>query len=80
MTDTAEIIVRALAAGDPTAADEHDGTPYCTLCDTAKWNGLARPANHDPDCPWRLAVEWVSLSAAAVRPGPPAPSSPPAGG
>ncbi len=60
---TAEQIVRALAARGPvaeviTAADEHR---HCTLCHVER--GPAVPLddfNHQPDCPWRLAVEWVA--------------------
>jgi hypothetical protein len=47
-------IVRALAAAEP---NYHSGTWHvCHLC------GASLPveaAEHEPDCPWRLAVEWV---------------------
>ncbi len=45
----AEQIVRALAAADPIGPDK----PWCDLCRGNK-------DGHDPDCPWRLAVEWVA--------------------
>jgi hypothetical protein len=48
-------IVRDLAANHPGAASEVHGDPYCTLCDGATQD----PPVHDPDCPWRRAVEWV---------------------
>lgn len=47
---TAEQIVRALAAREPI----HDGS--CAICQTYRLD-----AEHQPDCPWRLAVEWVAV-------------------
>lgn len=51
---TPEQIVRALAAADPVVIVP--GAPWgfeCGLCG-------ARTGGHTPDCPWRLAVEWVA--------------------
>jgi len=50
---TAEQIVRALAAADPICEDAWYG---CGLCGSV--GVQADP--HEPDCPWRLAVEWVA--------------------
>ncbi len=49
---TPEKIVRALAAADPMQTYEDD----CALCSSA----VAPGDPHEPDCPWRLAVEWVA--------------------
>ncbi len=52
---TAEQIVRALAAADPTVSSgEWD---WCGTCDS-RWPIEAD--DHDPACPWRMAVEWVA--------------------
>lgn len=59
-----DAIVRALADGDP-FAHEHWGDGWCSLCEV---ENARRPAEHEPECPWRLAVEW-----AALPPGLPAP-------
>ncbi len=63
---TPEQIVRALAAADPVAydGDRWDGDYACTLCD-GRWSErggdvAARASSHEPDCPWRLAREWVA--------------------
>lgn len=53
---TAEQIVRALATADPWYADD-DERHYCALCGSRLDRGQAD--DHEPDCPWRLAVEWV---------------------
>jgi hypothetical protein len=50
-------IVRALAAADPI---QHSEDPdafahWCVLCDTSN---PVDARDHEPDCPWRLAVEW----------------------
>lgn len=66
-------ILLEFAARSPTADDDY-GT-YCTLCDaweSYRYQGgkremlrsrhpapLTVPEGHDPDCPWRQAVEWV---------------------
>lgn len=59
----AEQIVRALAASDPVGFDNQE-EPACTLCEAALWNRMPQPlddpATHDPNCPWRLAREWVA--------------------
>jgi hypothetical protein len=52
---TPEQIVRALAAADLTVQDH--GLTGCALCDRYL---PVLTADHEPDCPWRLAVEWVS--------------------
>lgn len=53
---TAEQIVRALAALDP---DYHTTGMWhgCGLCEAAL---PVYVTDHKPDCPWRLAVEWVA--------------------
>jgi hypothetical protein len=50
---TAEQIVRALAAARPVASDG-----LCGVCDG--WDSELMQERHEPDCPWRLAVEWVA--------------------
>jgi hypothetical protein len=67
----AEQIVRALAGADPRAFNSFEER-VCGLC-WAKPSGadiedqeLEAPANHQPDCPWRLAREWVSPGRAAL--------------
>lgn len=59
-----EEIVRTLAAK---SAPQCDSIPprTCLLCEAeaqgdAYW--LAGPEEHKPDCPWRLAVEWVAAN------------------
>lgn len=55
---TAEQIVRALAVADP--VEHQPGWPaVCGLC-TAEGKGNRFVEEHEPDCPWRLAVEWVA--------------------
>lgn len=44
-----EQIVRALAAAEPI----YDG--HCAMCHVHRLDD-----EHKPDCPWRLAVEWVA--------------------
>lgn len=51
-----EEIVRALAAVKPACCD---ATECCTLCDGHGWQASE---GHEPDCPWRLAVEWVEAN------------------
>lgn len=53
---TAEQIVRALAATDPVSTD--GVWIQCKLCYDDHAEG--RPLEHEPECPWRLAVEWVA--------------------
>lgn len=57
---TAEQIVRALAAASPLT--DYGGGLRCAMCrasiDTSD-TGAVLLASHEPDCPWRLAVEWV---------------------
>lgn len=55
-------IVRALAERSPIYAEECSGDPACALCH-ACWpelDGHDHPEQHDSDCPWRRAVEWVA--------------------
>lgn len=70
----AEAIVRALAdAPAPLrdyewAAGEDEACEECTACGTSVSHGewerdrpiLRAPDRHEPDCPWRLAREWVA--------------------
>lgn len=51
---TAEQIVRALAAADPTRNDWHS----CAFCGRHPIDRTA--SKHDPDCSWRMAVEWIA--------------------
>ncbi len=54
-----ETIVRALAALDPRA--NLTGDLDCPFC--CAYIGDPRDDDwitHEPDCPWRLAVEWVA--------------------
>jgi hypothetical protein len=60
----AEEIVRGLAAKDPPIDSEFG---YCHLCDFVEptppsvWRVTpSSPKAHKPDCPWRLAREWVA--------------------
>lgn len=53
----AEQIVRALAAANPLTNDRPEGPSHCVLCDGPS---DGRCVDHEPDCPWRLAVEWVA--------------------
>jgi hypothetical protein len=54
-----EMIVRALASVDP-CMELPDMFHVCALCGA----GLPiRADQHDDDCPWRLAVEWVAAHA-----------------
>lgn len=51
----AEDIVRRLAANEPTYyADEGH---VCGICEVFV---AIRPAEHQKDCSWRLAKEWVA--------------------
>jgi hypothetical protein len=65
----AEQIVRALAREDaPIEAGDDLSWPRCLFCEVDE--GFYNPANrlfyedvvgaHKPDCPWRLAREWVA--------------------
>lgn len=51
----AATIVRALAASDPVV--ERGDFLACSLCGAWRDEG---GDEHEPDCPWRLAVEWVA--------------------
>ncbi len=55
---TAEDIVRALAAYD-VLKDPPEGGRYawCGLCGTCRKDGKL---DHDVDCPYRMALEWVA--------------------
>lgn len=48
-------IVHDLAAEEPVAFMGIDDAQYCPLCSDAD---VEHP-EHDPECPWRRAVEWV---------------------
>jgi hypothetical protein len=48
-------IIRALAAAEPVACIGED--LVCALCDSDRW---VPDMDHEPDCPWRQAVEWVA--------------------
>jgi hypothetical protein len=52
-----ERIVRALAAADPRPSGG-EWWDRCALCEAANSSGDTE--DHKPDCPWRLAVEWVA--------------------
>lgn len=60
-----EAIVRDLASLDPVGEDVGAG-PECVLCQAFKPSHVNEPAgppgleDHDENCPWRRAVEWVS--------------------
>lgn len=63
-----EVIVRALAEMDPAVLRDGDWDDYlsCGCCDMDEVPKaeekvvLADPSRHEPDCPWRMAKEWVS--------------------
>lgn len=55
---TAEAIVRALAAANTCTYEEEDWHS-CVLCLASL---PVRAADHEPECPWRLAVEWVEAT------------------
>lgn len=57
---TAEQIVRALAAADPNVRGGWGGH-RCAFCHAVR--GIE---DHRPDCPWRLAVEWVAAQEAQL--------------
>lgn len=54
---TAEQIVRALAAAVPRT---HYDRGECNLCEAMADNTVGAVDQHEPDCQWRLAVEWVA--------------------
>jgi hypothetical protein len=55
MTDTPEDIVRALG-GLKHAPDSEGWCAFCSApCDKPHWE-------HEIDCPWRRAVEWVEAN------------------
>ncbi len=59
---TPEAIVRALADCAPVRMTEHGDRLACGLCDDEVREGATTTGHdmHEPDCPWRLAVEWVA--------------------
>jgi hypothetical protein len=71
---TAEEIVRALAAREAPVCDSNPSAPTCLLCRKAGKNTYftkagevyhrVAPPTHKPDCPWRLAREWVAANGA----------------
>lgn len=60
-----ESILRDLASLDP-AGEDFGAGPECVLCQAFKLSHVNEPAgppeleDHDENCPWRRAVEWVS--------------------
>jgi hypothetical protein len=64
----AATIVRALAATDPVAyeGDRTEGDYVCAVCQ--QYAEDAGSVEHAPDCPWRLAVEWVAREAEPAEP------------
>lgn len=59
MSDTdPESIVRALAARTPANNFDRNGDRVCALCRETYPD--EDKDSHEPDCPWRLAVEWVA--------------------
>jgi hypothetical protein len=54
-----EQIVRLLAADLAPEDDDQLGNQVCALCDAYAQVG-DELAWHKPDCPWRLAREWVA--------------------
>lgn len=58
---TAEEIVRALAEKEPI---EDDGEyHWCVLC---KVDLPTKPEDHKPDCPYRMAHEWIEAQTPKV--------------
>ena len=55
---TPEDIVTALATSDPTWADDYD--VYCALCDETVTKAPLALARHEPTCPWRQALEYIT--------------------
>lgn len=58
-------IVHDLATADPTYCDDYLTTWY-TLCsaelpDISPPGGRPAPSDHEEDCPWRRAREYVDL-------------------
>lgn len=64
---TADEIVLALAATDPTAADEVTGDGFCTLC-YQPVPGLT-DRGHAPTCPWVLACTYAADADPLTRAG-----------
>lgn len=59
---TAEEIVCALAAAEPLSEGLHYA---CHFCDAGGVMGRTTAAeDHEDNCPWRQAVEWVEKRAA----------------
>lgn len=57
---TAEEIVLALAKREPPTDTEWDNCKLCWVDFGRRTGREDDPANHEPDCPWRLAREWVA--------------------
>jgi len=51
----AAAIVRAVAAQNAPIDGE---LGFCYWCDNGKMDNW-KPEDHDPDCPWRRAREWM---------------------
>jgi hypothetical protein len=58
---TAEQIVRALAADEPIVWSSGGEWHACGVCDASL---PMKAEDHEADCPWRLAVEWVEANTA----------------
>ena len=57
MTDSADAIIRALAAHEPLGSK--DCTNECVFCGC--WGDEEYPVRqHEEDCPWRMASEYVA--------------------
>jgi hypothetical protein len=63
-----ERIVRALAARNYPTDDS--GYDVCGLCEASDHDGQFGPLIHEPDCPWRLAREWVAANPSFTEMGP----------
>jgi hypothetical protein len=59
-----EQIVRALAVADAPVEAEFGQCMLCPAEFRTRDEGYKDPARHKPDCPWRLAREWVAANPA----------------
>lgn len=58
----AELIVRALAAADAPVEAEFGMCMLCPMEFRTLDERYKDPSAHEPDCPWRLAREWVAAN------------------
>lgn len=63
---TPEAIVRAIAAADPVVYRGDYHYVLCSMCGVEKWPRFDVD-EHKPDCPWRLAAEWVAARSEAKK-------------